>query len=151
MSTRTLQLTVAIAALTLGSPQALAVSGSIQAQVPFEFVIGDTVLPPASYIIEVASGTGPSVLTIRTMTTGERVMFDTNQVPEKDDPKMLGLVFDTVGEKTYLTEVWGVTDSGRSVKHLVDGHQLERAPETSRRRIVATRIVDGRENEGDRQ
>lgn len=148
MRIRTLQMTAAIAALTLGT-QAFAVSGSIQAQVPFEFVIGDKVLPPASYIIEIAGSTGPSVLTIRTMATAERVMFDTNQVPEKDDPKMLGLVFDTVGNKTYLTEVWGVTDSGRSVKHLVNGRPLERAPEASRQRITAIRIVDGRDRESD--
>lgn len=147
MRKNTLPITAAILTLALGSAQALAVSGSIQAQIPFEFLIGDTVLPAADYIIEIASGTGPSVLTIRTTATAQRVMFDTNQVPEKDDPKMLGLVFDTVGDKTYLTEVWGVTDSGRSVKHLVDGHPLKRAPAGSRHRITAIRVVDGREGE----
>jgi hypothetical protein len=145
MKVRILFTTVAIAGLVLGSRQALAVSGSIQVEIPFEFVIGDRVLPPARYIVDVASGTGPSVLAIRTMASGEPVMFDTNQIPEKEDPKTLELVFDTVGDKTYLTEVWGVVDSGRAVKHLVDGHPIERAPEASRRRVSGVRIVDQKE------
>ena len=128
--------------LVLGSTQALA---SIQARIPFEFVIGDKVLPPAEYVVETASGSEPSVLRIRTMTGSERVMFDTNQIPEKEDPKMIELVFATMGDKTYLTEVWGVTDSGRAVKHLVDGQPLEPAPEASKQHITAVRMVDGRE------
>lgn len=34
-------------------------------EIPFEFVIGDRLLPPARYIVDVASGTGPSVTAIR--------------------------------------------------------------------------------------
>lgn len=137
--------TVAILGLALLSTQAFAFSGSIQAQIPFEFVIGDRVLPPASYTFDVATDTGPSVLTIRTMVSGERVMFDTSQISEKADPKNVELVFDTVGDKTYLTEVWGVVDSGRAVKQLVGGRSVERAPEASRRHVSAVRIVDQRE------
>jgi hypothetical protein len=148
MKTRILPGTVAILGLALLSTQALAVSTSIQAEIPFEFVIGDKVLSPARYIVEVAGGTGPSVLTIRTMEGGEPVMFDTNQMPEKADPKMLELVFDTVGDKTYLTEVWGVVDSGRAVKHLVDGRPVERVAEASRRHLTAVRVVDQREKKG---
>jgi hypothetical protein len=146
MKTRILSGTLALLGLVLGSTQAFAVSASIQADVPFEFVIGDKVLPPARYIVDVAGGTGPGVLTIRTMESGERVMFDTNQMPEKADPKTIELAFDTVGDKTYLTEVWGVTDSGRAVKHLVDGHAFDRAPEASRRHVTAVRVGDQREN-----
>lgn len=145
MRIRRLSLTIAILALVLGTPQVLAVSGSIQAEIPFEFVIGDKVLPPARYIVDVAGATGPSVLTIRKMESGEPMMFDTSQMPEKEDPKALQLVFDTLGNKTYLTEVWGVTDSGRGVKHIVDGHPLERAPEASRQRLTAARMVEPKE------
>ena len=97
---------------------AFAMSHSVQAEVPFEFLIGDKLLPPALYTFDIATDTGPSVLTIRTM------------------------MFDTVGDKTYLTEVCGVVDSGRAVKHLVDGHPLERAPEASRRHVSGVRIGD---------
>jgi hypothetical protein len=140
---RSLSGTVAILGLALLSTQASAISGSIHADIPFEFVIGDSVLPPAGYIIDVAGGIGPSVLTIRTTESGERVMFDTNQIPDKADPKTIELVFDTIGDRTYLTEVWGVTDSGRAVKqHLGDGRPIARASEASRRHVTAVRIPD---------
>jgi hypothetical protein len=142
MRNRALPLTTALLAFVLSTP---ALATPIQTTVPFEFVIGDKVLPPAAYIVETTSSTQPSVLTIRRMGDADRVMFDTNQMPEKADPKMIQLVFDTIGNKTYLTEVWGVTDSGREVKHVVDGHRLERPSEASRRRITASRIVDERD------
>lgn len=148
MRIRCLPVAVAILGAVLGGTEALA--ASIQTTVPFEFVIGDRVLPPAAYIVETASGTEPSILTIRTMESGDRVMFDTNQMPEKADPKMIELVFDTIGNKTYLTEVWGVTDSGREVKHIVDGHLLKRPSEASRRHVTALRVVDQREKESGR-
>jgi hypothetical protein len=129
MKIRILLGTVAILGLVLGSTHAFNMAGSIQADIPFAFVIGDKVLPPATYIIDVASVTGPGVLTIRKTETGERVMFDTEQMPEKADPKMVELVFDTVGDKTYLTEVWGVVDSGRA----------------SRQHVAAVRIGDQKE------
>ena len=142
--------TIAILGLALLSPQAFAVNNSIQAVVPFEFVVGDKALPPARYTFDIATDTGPGVLTIRTLQSGERVMFDTTQLAEKADPKIAELVFDTVGNKTYLTEVWGVVDSGRAVKHLVEGQPLERAPEASRRHVPATRIVDPREQKNEK-
>ena len=144
MRIRALPVTLAIVGLALGSTQAPAGSGSIQTTVPFEFVIGDRVLPPAAYIVETASGSEPSVLTIRAVDGGDRLMFDTNQMPDKTDPKMLELVFDTIGNKTYLTEVWGVTDSGRSVKHMVDGRLLDRPSEASRRHVTALRVMNPR-------
>ena len=148
MRYRHLPLAIAISGLVLGGTEALA--ASIQTKVPFEFVIGNKVLPPADYIVETAGGMEPSVLRIRTMETGDRVMFDTNQMPEKADPKTTELVFDTIGDKTYLTEVWGVTDSGREVKHIVDGHRLERPSEASRRRVAALRIADQRDKKGEK-
>jgi hypothetical protein len=50
-----------------------------------------------------------------------------------------------VGDKTYLTEVWGVVDSGRAVKHLVDGHPVERVAQASRQHVAAVRIGDQKE------
>jgi hypothetical protein len=123
--------------VVLASTRALGISGSIQAEIPFAFVVGDAVLPPAGYIIDIAGGTGPSVLSIRTMESGHRVMFDTLQIPEKANPRSLELVFDTVGDTTYLTEVWGVTDSGRAVKH----QPIPRVPGASRRHVTAVRVV----------
>lgn len=145
MMPRTHYLATAVLALALGGTPALAFSGSIQARVPFPFVVGDVALPAADYIIDVAGDTSPNVLAIRDAETGHRVMFDTSQIPEKNDPKTMGLVFDTVGDKTFLTEVWGVTASGREVKRLVDGRPVERALGGPRYNVPAVTVVDGRD------
>ena len=141
MKLTTSHVVVAFLSVTLGST--VASSAPIEAKIPFEFRIGDKTLPPAEYLVETASDTGPSVLRIRAKDTGERTMFDTDQLSEKQDPKAIELVFEKVGDKTYLMEVWGVTDSGRGVKHIVDGQLLKRATDASRERITAIRIVDG--------
>jgi hypothetical protein len=143
MRVRALHVLVALASAALGST--LALSSPIEAKIPFEFRIGDKVFPPNEYIFETASSTEPHVLGIRTKATGEKSIFDTEQIPDKDDPKAMGLVFDRVGDATYLMEVWGVTDSGRGVKHTVGGKPLMRSSDAARERITAIRVVDGRE------
>ena len=145
MKQRTFHLATAALALALGGTPALAFSGSIQARIPFPFIVGDVVLPAAVYIIDVAGDTSPNALTIRNAEDGHRVMFDTSQIQEKNDPKTLGLVFDAVGDKTYLTEVWGVTASGREVKRLVDGRTIERALGGARYNVPAVTVGDGQE------
>src|SRR5262245_28960513 len=79
MNTNGLQLTIAIVGIALLGTEVKAASSSVQARIPFEFVIGEKVLPPADYIVDIAGTTGPSVLTIRAAASGDRVMFDTDQ------------------------------------------------------------------------
>ena len=147
MRVRALHVVVGLLGLALASTSAFAVA--IEAKIPFAFVIGDKTLPPNDYIFELAGDQQPNVLSVRAKDSGERSMFDTKQIPEKEDPKAFELVFDKFGDKTYLMEVWGVTDSGREVKHMVDGKPLEVAKEASRQRITAITIVDEREKKRD--
>ena len=142
MKVRALHVAVVLLGFGLGTTSAL--SASIEANVPFEFLVGDKLLPPADYIIETASGSEPSVLSIKEKKSGERTMVDTEEISTKEDPRAIGLIFDKVGDKVYLMEVWGVTDSGRGVKHLVDGKTIARASDASRQRITAIHIVDGK-------
>ena len=132
-------LVVAVLALSF-APSFAQTSGGIEAQIPFEFTIGGKTLPPADYIIDVAGSTSPAVLMLRAKDGSVRVMFDTDQLSEKRDPQTVTLVFDDLGSRIFLMEVWGVVDSGRSVKHIVDGQVVKRAPEASRRRLDAVRI-----------
>ena len=141
MKVRALKWAFALFPIALGIPQAFAQGhGAIEAKIPFAFNVGAKVLEPGDYIIDVAGNTGPSVLTIKEKESGKRVMLDTDQLPEKDDPKAITLVFDKIGDQFYLMEVWGVENSGRGVKHMVDGEMVKRATEESRQRITAIRI-----------
>ena len=142
MTAKAIKTVVAFAALALAiAPLRAQSGGTIEAQIPFEFTVGGKLLPPAEYIFDLAGTTTPNVLTIRAKDGSTRVMFDTDQLSAKQDPKTIALVFDDIGSRIYLMEVWGLENSGRGVKNMVDGVVLKRAPEGSRRRITAVRTV----------
>ena len=142
MKTRAVPWAVVLVALSAFAPYAAAQGhGTIEANIPFQFAISDRTLAPGDYMIDVAGTTGPSVLVLRAKNSGERIMLDTDQLPAKDDPKAVSLVFDRVGDKLYLMEVWGVENSGRGVKHIVDGEMLARGSEDSRQRVDGTRVA----------
>ena len=144
MKKRALSWALALIVLVLGAPHASARGhGAVEANIPFQFVVGDRVLESGDYIVDMAGTTGPSVLRLREKNGGERVMLDTDQLPAKDDPEAVTLVFDKIGDNLYLMEVWGVGNSGRGVKHIVDGEVLTRGSEESRQRVAATRVSTG--------
>jgi len=142
MTKRAVPWAVVLVSLFLGAPHALAQGyGEVEANIPFQFMVGDRVLAPGDYIVDVAGDTGPSVLILRAKNSGERIMLDTDQLPGREDPKAVSLIFDKIGDKLYLMEVWGVENSGRGVKHIVDGEMLARGSEDSRQRVGAVRVV----------
>ena len=144
MTKRAVPWAVALVSLLLGAPHALAQGkGEVEANIPFPFMVGDRVLAPGDYIVDVAGTNGPSVLVLRAKNSGERILLDTDQLPAKEDPKAVSLIFDKINDKLYLMEVWGVENSGRGVKHIVDGEVLARGSEDSRQRVAAMRVVSG--------
>jgi len=148
MTAKVIKTLVAFAALALAIPPSGAQSGgTIQAQIPFEFAVGGKLLPPGDYIFDLAGTTTPNVLVVRAKDGSTRVMFDTDQLSAKQDPETIALVFDDIGSRVYLTEVWGLENSGRGVKNMVDGVVLKRASEQSRRRVNATRVVPKEDKE----
>ncbi len=151
MTAKVIKTVVAFAALVLAiAPSGAQSGGTISAQIPFEFAVGGKLLPAGEYIFDLAGTTTPNVLTVRAQDGSTRVMFDTDQLPVKQDPESVALVFDKIGNTSYLMEVWGLENSGRGVKNIVDGVVLKRAPEESRRRITAVRVVPREDSKSDK-
>jgi hypothetical protein len=80
----------------------------IQGNVPFAFVVGDTTLPAGKYDIKVLDGESPNVLELRSVNGHMSVLVDTENVNAREDQfaKKGELVFDKVGDKYFLTQVW---------------------------------------------
>jgi hypothetical protein len=126
----------------LGLAPALAQSsGGIEVKIPFQFTVSGRAMRPAVYLIDIAGTTGPGVLRIRAKDGSLNITFDTVQLAKKSNPKGVALIFEKIGGKDYLMEVWGVENSGRGVKHFIDGELLKRAPEGSSGRITTLRII----------
>jgi hypothetical protein len=103
---------------------------TIQANVPFTFVVGDATLPSGKYDIKVLDGEAVKVLELRSVDGRTSVLFDTENAQKRGD-QMLNkgeLVFNKVGDKYFLSQIFASGgDSGAEVvksrmeKRLEDG------------------------------
>ena len=81
---------------------------TIQASIPFAFVVGDTTLPAGKYDIRVVDGDTLNVLELQSVKGGISVMVDTVDAQTNRDQILNrgDLVFDKIGDKYFLSQVW---------------------------------------------
>lgn len=128
------KLFLALCLLTVGGgvvANAQIVSGTtIQASVPFTFVVGDTTLPAGKYDIRVVDGDTLNVLEISSVKGHISVAFNTEDAQTKRDQILSKgkLVFDKIGDRYFLSQVWMAGSStgndlvkSRMAKRLEDG------------------------------
>ena len=80
---------------------------TIRGDVPFTFMVGDTTLPAGKYEIR-AMDQMPGVLELRSVNGHTAVFFDAENVDAKvnQTSTKTELVFDKVGDKYFLSQVW---------------------------------------------
>ena len=80
----------------------------VEANVPFDFVVGDTRLPAGKYRIAAVDGTLDKVLEIRSTDNRTTVLFDTEDAQTRSDQieTKTELVFDKVAGQYFLSEIW---------------------------------------------
>lgn len=77
---------------------------TVEANIPYTFVVGSTTLPAGKYIVRMPDSSEPNVLEIRAANGHTAVAFetsDTNQTPNKGE-----LVFNKIGDNYFLSQVW---------------------------------------------
>ena len=115
------QLLMLICLLTVGGVVANAQVSAvpqIEANVPFDFVVGDTKLPAGKYEIRAIDETSNSVLEIHSVNTRTAVLFDTGELDTGGD-EIKGktqLVFNKVAGQYFLSQIWVAgTSSGNAL------------------------------------
>ena len=91
-------------------------SVTIQADVPFAFVVGNTTLPAGKYVIRGIDDNRPGVLELRSVNGRKTIVIDTDNAeanPERLQSKS-ELVFDKVGDKYFLSQVWAEDNASGS-------------------------------------
>src|SRR5258705_6547634 len=80
----------------------------LEANVPFAFTVGDTRLPAGKYNIRTLDENTPSVLEISSVDGRTSVAFDTENATTRSDKvaKTTELIFDKVGDRYFLSQVW---------------------------------------------
>ena len=107
---------------------------TIEANIPYAFVVKDTQLPAGKYTIKVADETNPSMLEIRSANGHTAVLFETENTLVKRTMHKSELVFDKVGDTYFLSQVFLKGDNSgnqlpesKMARRLEDGgHKAER-------------------------
>ena len=105
---------VALMVFTLLSTAAFAASNTQKVNVPFEFHLGDKVMPAGSYTISALTA---QTLLIRSedKAVQQRVAL-TFQAERSTSDHEAKLVFRHIGDQYFLVQVWGTgTESGRAI------------------------------------
>ena len=116
-------------------------SVTIQADVPFAFVVGNTTLPAGKYVIRGIDDNRPGVLELRSVNGRKTIVIDTDNAeanPERLQSKS-ELVFDKVGDKYFLSQVWAEDNASGSqlVRSRMEKRLLAGGQQPERHSIVA--------------
>lgn len=79
---------------------------TIEADIPNAFVVKDTSLPAGKYTIRVVDDTNLKVLEIRSVRGDKSVLFETEDTLANETPRRTELVFDKIGDKYFLSQIW---------------------------------------------
>jgi hypothetical protein len=85
--------------------QALA-EGTIEADVPFAFIVGEKTFPAGKYTLKRAGDTNPGVLEIRNDNGRGTIFFDVETAQANENPRQTKLVFEKIGDQYFLSEIW---------------------------------------------
>lgn len=103
---------------------------TIEANIPYAFVVKDTTLPAGKYTIKVADETNPSVLEIRSANRHTAVLFETENTQVNRTMRKSELVFDKIGDTYFLSQVFLKGDNtgnllpeSKMARRLEDGGQ----------------------------
>jgi hypothetical protein len=91
-------LAILVAAIGLGAQTA-----RLNADIPFSFRVGDTVMPAGSYDVETSGG----VIRMRTAKGEHKGVMTLANREESLNPKPASLVFSRYGDDYFLSGVWG--------------------------------------------
>ena len=100
--------------LMLGASSAHALtSGKVVADIPFDFAVGQTILPAGEYVVQ--RGSSPAVLFVQNKETYEAAIVLANAVEDRSSLGQAKLVFDRHGNEYSLSQVWSGTLTGREI------------------------------------
>ncbi len=106
---RLLVLSALVGLAVLGGSRAFAQGAgwtALETNVPFEFVVDQATLPAGDYIIEKTSNEEPCSMTIRTPDGKTSLIFMANTLELPAAPQAMELLFNLVGGKHYLWQIW---------------------------------------------
>jgi hypothetical protein len=90
--------------------------GNLEAEIPFQFQVGNKTLPAGKYIIHQLEGSDLTVMQISSADGKQSALFDVESAEAKSTPEKTELIFNKYGDRYFLSEMF---DEGN-----VDGSKL---------------------------
>jgi hypothetical protein len=106
MRKQTLAVAVALAISILAVGDCFARPGTLQANIPFAFEVGDKRLPAGQYQIETVTTGSGTLQVIRQSNGGANIFLSTIAVEVHDSNSNAKLVFHRYGSEYFLSQIW---------------------------------------------
>jgi hypothetical protein len=91
------------------------ITGNIEANIPFQFHVGDVKLPAGKYLIRVLDDSELTVMEISSVDGSISALFDVNAIQASSRPAKTELIFNKYGNSYYLAKLFdeGNADGSR--------------------------------------
>jgi hypothetical protein len=119
------------------SAYAMLYNARLEVNIPFEFTVNNQTLPAGEYEVSAPNnGTDLNLLEIRQVNGNRAMFFQTFDTEPAARPVQTGLVFDRIGGRDFLSQVWMVgSDKGNELeKSKQELQHIALVPRSSRRR-----------------
>src|SRR5882672_5099918 len=101
-----LAFTVAMFSLLTVVTASAQLEGRIKATIPFDFIVGDKVMPAGEYTIERVQPSDGELILIRSDDNTSHIIVDANGAYTPNAPKDTELLFDRIGDKNFLRDMF---------------------------------------------
>ena len=121
--------------------QALA-EGTIEADVPFAFIVGEKTFPAGKYTLKRADNTNPGILEIRNDNGRGTSFFDAENAQSNENPRETKLVFEKIGDQYFLSEIWAAdTNLGYRLPKVKAEKSLEGSDIKTEHRSIPAKLL----------
>jgi hypothetical protein len=135
-----LALSLVVSILAVAPASAKSVDG-LRAQIPFDFHVGDRVIPAGDYAVSAMSD-NEVALRIRSTNGDESVTTLTNPKQAKSNSKSSPrLVFHKYGDQYFLVAIWGTEELGRGLPESKRERNLRRELQAANNARMETVVI----------
>jgi len=97
--------------------------GELEANIPFEFHVGSSKLPPGKYVIHMLDDSSLTVMEITSADGSTSALFDVQSAEAKSAPAKNELIFNKYGNRYFLAKLF---DEGNPSGSAVDESRYEK-------------------------
>jgi len=132
----------ALLGLALAAAAAAPAHGqSVRANVPFDFLVGNQVLPAGEYVVS-SEGSGNTSISIRSTEGHGTVLAVALTCAEASPTAKSRLIFHAVGGRYFLSQVWASgRASGRQLPKSQAETELAKAQQPAKDLVIAARLA----------